>query len=119
MRLWDRALTPEEVAWLYREPYCLIRTPAPRKWHWYSAATGDVTVTPSALTMTGAGQAPVPAVTLLANALGLTAAAQSPTPSVIALAQALSLTGATQDPTVSTADAIAPLLALGEDDLYL
>ncbi|MGD8238255.1 MAG: LamG domain-containing protein [Armatimonadota bacterium] len=38
MRLWDRALTPEEVAWLYREPYCFIRTPAPRKWWLYTEA---------------------------------------------------------------------------------
>lgn len=96
--VYGRRLLDVQAKQLYHQPYCFVRTPAPRWFPFFTAVTGNVTVTPAALALTGAGQAPVPAVTKLLSALTGTVAVQAPVPAVTHLPSAQTATGALQTP---------------------
>lgn len=117
--MWSRTLLAAEAKQLYLQPYCFIRTPAPRKWYWETAAGASITVTPAAIAMTGALGTPTTAYDFahpIAAALGLTGAVPAPTiltDLTVEIAAALGLTAAVPAPTITYDMVFAIGAALG------
>lgn len=113
--VWNRALAPAEVAWLYAEPYAMIAPPVPAQGWWVLAQSTGTTLTAPPIDNDARIGAPTvqTAITLTVSPVASTPAVAVPT---LAAAQTLTSTPADSPaalgaPALSAAAILAPAAA--------